>query len=118
MQEDDEDQEEDADEDVEGENEEGHRFSKGSQGRLWSVFSAPRKHRPHAGPREGAPRLPRDPPETEAPRTEIPRTTTSMAVQWITKCECSECGETHPETTTKAIARIRILHRVHRTTVS
>lgn len=96
---DDQDLEQDVDEeeDVEGENEEGHRFSKGRQGRLWSVFSAPRQ-RHHA----------------KHPRA---KSTVTFAVQWITKCECNLCAA-QPETTTKGIARIRILHRVHRTTVS
>ncbi|XP_052131378.1 uncharacterized protein LOC113203853 [Frankliniella occidentalis] len=93
------DQDPDEEDDVEGENEEGHRFSKGRQGRLWSVFSAPRKH------------------HKQHPQ-QHPRSTAVFAVQWITKCECSKCAEDRPETTTKGIARIRILHRVHRTTVS
>lgn len=101
------DQDVDEEEEVEGENEEGHRFSKGSQGRLWSVFSAPRKrHRSKHGVQHGV----------QHPPARV-KSTVTFAVQWITKCECSPCAA-HPETTTKGIARIRILHRVHRTTVS
>ncbi|KAK3921276.1 CCN family member 1, partial [Frankliniella fusca] len=97
------DQDVEEEDDVEGENEEGHRFSKGRQGRLWSVFSAPRKHHKQH---------PQQHPQQQR------RSTAVFAVQWITKCECSKCAEDRPETTTKGIARIRILHRVHRTTVS